>query len=422
MKLQIKTLSPIHIGNGEKYNGLSYKVNGGKVLFYDSTKIMENITYQYSERFIKWIEQRTTEVEHLEKQKRNEKDDQKRRTINQLLRNAQKKMSLKEFIENTIRDVNIKTKFSKNFVYSIEAKSQVYDNVDIDCFIKQNNKPYIPGTETKGAIRTSVLYTLLQEDTNWTWLKEEIESFWKKYKNDLQQIPDKKGKWVNEIKKRLVDGIGKLEEKLQAKLLRPDEKNDAKYDLLKLLHIGDSELKEPKDCLFVSNLDVKGLDRNVTLFQELCKKDQVFTCQGFKLDNNKTVLDRIGFNDEQKWIVADVKNIFQYCYEFSNRLLQEEISYFKKDNHSKIVEKLKNIQRQNKPESPVIRIGKNEGYFSLTIGLVVKDKDRTLYDNVLCHTTKNTSYTGNFPKTRRIVNLGNGDVDTCGWIKLQMIT
>ncbi|OGW04171.1 MAG: hypothetical protein A2Z59_05570 [Nitrospinae bacterium RIFCSPLOWO2_02_39_17] len=44
------------------------------------------------------------------------------------------------------------------------------------------------------------------------------------------------------------------------------------------------------------------------------------------------------------------------------------------------------------------------------------------YDNVLCHATKNTSYTGSFPKTRRVVNLGNNDMDTCGWVKLQIIT
>jgi len=171
--------------------------------------------------------------------------------------------------------------------------------------------------------------------------------------------------------------------------------------------------------LFISNLEVKGINRGFPIFQELCKKDQIFTCQGFKLDSNHTILDRLGFSDEQKQVVSDVRNLFRCCYEFSNRLLDEEIVY--QQYSSKIKERLNAIKNENKPDSPVIRIGKNEGYLSLTVGLIVKDKDRALYDNVLCHATKNTSYTGNFPKTRRIVNLGNGDVDTCGWVKLTKI-
>lgn len=420
MKLQIKTLSPIHIGNGEKYNGLSYIVDKGKVLFYDSDKIADNITQQYIERFTQWIEQRVSEIERLEKQKRDEREENKRRSLTQLLREAQKKLSLKEFIENSVRDVTIKNKFSSNFLYSLEARSQVYNNVDIECFIKQNNKPYIPGTEIKGAIRTALLYNFLQWDINWKWLKDEIEKFAKRHKDDLQQVAGKKGRVVNNIKKKLVADMGKLEERLQTQLLRPINHDDAKYDLLKLLHLADSELKNSQSCLFISNLKVEGINRSFPIFQELCKKDQIFTCQGFKLDNNKTIIDKLGFNDEQKWVVSDMKNIFQCCYVFSNKLLQEEIDYFTQHNFLQVVAKLQGIKQQNTKDSPVIRIGKNEGYFSLTMGLLVKDKDKTLYDNVLCHATKNTSYTGNFPKTRRVVNLQNNEQDTLGWVKLQV--
>ena len=55
MKLQIKTLSPVHIGNGEKYNGLAYIANRENVLFYDSNKIMENLTTQQKQRFTLWL-------------------------------------------------------------------------------------------------------------------------------------------------------------------------------------------------------------------------------------------------------------------------------------------------------------------------------------------------------------------------------
>ena len=146
---------------------------------------------------------------------------------------------------------------------------------------------------------------------------------------------------------------------------------------------------------------VEGINRGFLIFQELCEKDRVFTCQDFRLDNNKTILDKLGFNSEQKSLVLDIKNLLNCCYVFTERLLLEEINYFNEINNKQIVAKLQSIKQQNTPTSPVIRIGKNEGYLSLTIGLLVKDKDKDLYNSVLCHATKNTSYTGNFPKTRQ---------------------
>lgn len=418
MKLQLRTLSPLHIGNGEKYNGFSYIVNKGKVLFYDSGKVMENLTPKYSEKFMQWVEQITSEIEQLEKQRRSERNEQRKRDIHEKWKYAQRKLSLKELVEKTISVINIKNNFYHNCIYAIEAKSRVYDNVDIECFIKQNDKPYIPGTEIKGAIRTAVISTLLQKDENWNWFKEKLYNFKRIHGTSLQRIPGQKGRGVGDIKKHLVKEMSNIEGELQVKLLRVNNHTDAKYDLLKLLYIGDTNLKEPSQCLFVSNLETLRINRRFLLFQEFCKKDQTFTCQGFKLDNNKTILDKLGFSPEQKFILSDIKNLFQCCYEFSNKLLDEELAYnqFSAD----VKNKLKAIKAENKPDSPVIRIGKNEGYLSLTMGLLVKERDKTLYDHVLCHATKNTSYTGDYPKTRKVVNLGRSEQDTCGWVKLSI--
>ena len=93
----------------------------------------------------------------------------KKRKINQTLKDAQKKLSLKEFIENSIRDTTTKNKFNNNFLYSVKAETKIFSNVDIDCFIKQNNKSYIPGTEIKGAVRTAVAYHLLQNEDHWKY-------------------------------------------------------------------------------------------------------------------------------------------------------------------------------------------------------------------------------------------------------------
>lgn len=400
MILQIKTLSPLHIGNGEKYNGMSYfqdkRSSPVKLYYLEFDAIKSVLSVPQLQNFVDWI---TTErfpslFKFLRKI-----NDRNNAIANNLISRALYKIDL---------------------LFKEDPQQRIFLG-DIEAFLKQNNKPYIPGTEIKGAIRTATAYCLLQKNIYWERLNSELRNFTNRYNNELAQVSGQKGRRVNEIKKELVNKMGGLEDKLQGMLFRVKNNNDAKYDFLKLLHIGDTELKNPNACLFVSNLKVEGINKGFPLFQELCKKDQIFNCQGFKLDSNKTFLNNLGFSDEQKWVISDTKNLFQCCHEFSNRLLKEEIDYFAKLNINKIVTKLKNIEQQNKPDSPVIRIGKNEGYLSLTMGLLVKDKDKNLYDKVLCHATKNTSYTGNFPKTRKVVNLENGDVDTCGWVKLTLL-
>lgn len=441
MKLQIKTLSPLHIGSGEKYNGLSYiqdkRSSPAKLCYLEFDAIKSALSAQQLQNFADWI---TTErFPSLFKFLRN-LNDRNNAIANNLISRAVYKIDLL-FKEDPQQ---------RKFLGDIEAS------------LKQNNKPYIPATEVKGAMRTAIAYHILNADNEYTWLKKELIGLQSRFINifsllascrkkgndfliltELRSIPepefkklfgDKRGPEIfgkvranndprikiNTCKKVLVEKVGKIEEQLQNRLFRVNSKDDAKYDLLKLLHISDSETKDPSACLFVSDLKTLNISREFPLFQELCKKDQTFTCQGFKLDNNKTILDKLGFSSDQKWIVDDIKNVLQCCYEFSKRLLDEEIAYSQYP--PKVKEKLEAIKQQNKPDSPVIRIGKNEGYLSLTMGLMVKDKDEALYKNVLCHATKNTSYTGSFPKTRRIVNLVNGDTDTCGWVKLQLIS
>lgn len=443
MKLQIKTLSPVHIGNGEKYNGLSYiqdkRSSPVKLCYLEFDTIKSVLSAQQLQNFADWI---TTE---------------RFPSIFKFLRNINDRNN------TTANNLISKALYKIDLLFKEDPHQRIFLG-DIDSFLKQNNKPYIPGTEIKGAIRTAVAYKLLQSDGYWSWLRNELSNFQTKFKNsfallstcgkkgrdfltiaELKRIPNiefetlfgkkrgyeiaqkiSKGKdpeiTVNKIKEPLVKEVGKIEEGMQNILFRPNGKNDAKYDLLKLLMIGDSELKEPSHCLFVSDLKTLNISETFSIFQEFCKKDQTFTCD-FRLENNRIIVDKLGFNNEQKEVVSNVENLFQCCYEFSKRLLEEEIAYphYPPPVKDIIKDKLAEIKKQNEPHSPVIRIGKNEGYLSLTMGLVVKDKDKTLYDNVLCHATKNTSYTGNFPKTRRVVNLGNNDMDTCGWVKLSIV-
>ncbi len=411
MKLRIKTLSPVHIGSGESYNKLSLlqdRQHRPIKLHYITFEALKEVFNQgQMQQFSEWIiDQRFPDLSRF---LRDELNDQNFRLSNILQRKA---------------DYAIDLLFEENHKQGQYLKP-------IEGFIKQNNKVYIPGSEIKGAIRTAVLYYLLRENNSLynDHLKQRIEDFGERYKREIKEVRNKRlEKWMKEEKrikqKMLVPDMHKIEENIQKRVFRCGKNDDAKYDLLKNLFVGDTDSKSPSESLFVSNLETLNINRRFDVFQELCKKGIEFTCQGFDLQNNDLILSKLGFSNEQRWVVKDRTHLLKCCYEFSKRLIEEEESYFDPEQCPQIARRLEEIKSQNKEDSPVIRIGKGEGYLSLTVGLLVKDRDKTLYNNVLIHATKNTSYTGNFPKTRRIVNIGKDTLgkdtfDTLGWVKLK---
>ena len=128
-------------------------------------------------------------------------------------------------------------------------------------------------------------------------------------------------------------------------------------------------------------------------------------------------LDKMAFTDRQKQIVSGMDVILDYCFRFSSDLLQEEIQYFNDYHKDNIAAHLEEIKSQNSKESPVIRIGKDEGFNSLTVGMAIKKMAPDLYKNVLIHATKGKSYESGFPKSRKIIQW-NGKELTAGWVQL----
>ena len=122
MKLLLKTLTPVHIGNGEKYNGLSY---------------VEDIFANPKKVFI---------VEFDRIQKILNKRNWNLLQTGLCLRIIQVGFKYCKFALNKPQ---IQNEFKKTALYTLNNYSAEKIFRDIDCFIKQNNKPYIPGTEIK---------------------------------------------------------------------------------------------------------------------------------------------------------------------------------------------------------------------------------------------------------------------------------
>ena len=373
--LILKTLSPVHIGDGEDYNSFSFLARGSKLHFIDSTALQETLTQPQRDRLYQWLER-------------------------------ERNPSLYRFLIQELGDTRLITKAISKPRYSIALEGQPPQKVF--SFIKSSGKVYIPGTEIKGAFRTALLYKLMK---NAPW---------------------------HEVEMRVKKGLSKRknrDEEIQQLAFRPFSR-EANYDLLRLLQVSDSELKEPSEALIAAPLIFIGLRRNISEAQnyhEVLKPEIEFNLD-LKLQDDKfkpNFLDRFQFTSQQIKLVGSELSLFQCAYEFYDKVLKEEIlfhsktlqergisDYFKKA-HNSAINSLRDINAKNSPQTPLIRLGKHEGFLSLTLGLAIKDRNPEFYHNVLIHATKGTSYSFEFPKTRKLIRVGGKELPL-GWVQLRI--
>lgn len=411
MGYKLKVLSPVHIGCGEQYNAISYLLDRrnrpNKIYVLDGQAIFNSLNDGQKDKFVRWLE-------------------------------AERDPNLFKFLQDVLEDRNflLHGRIIAKALYSIPCFIGNEFLRDINAFIKQMLKPYVPGTEIKGAIRTAILYCIIQDDRNiQKWLEEELKNMLKEpIEFSNEQIIARCEDYINDVKNqrrpdfrkknKLSEKIKKIESLLQNKILNSYiEKFDAKYDILKFLQIGDSELIST-DKLAVSYVEPFNISNRFKIFYEFLCPDTELMLTSFKLEDEiskKVKTEKMNLSEDKKNIISSINTILQNCKIFSDDLLEEEISYYSDHGKANIVNHLKKIKEQNTINSPVLRIGKDEGYLSLTVGLAVKKINPDIYENVLIHTTKNKSYDSNhgglFPKSRKIVCWDKQEL-TSGWVKL----
>lgn len=437
VKYKLRTLSPLHIGCGETYNGLNYILQNKKIYIVNLDFFIEYLGADKSGKFSIWLEQNSNEISLIDSKIRIEKRrDPKSDLVNRLrtdLRKKKQNFTLINFIKTHLslsEQPSLINKLTDHSIYSAASSSKVFNDIEIISFIKQMRLPYIPGTEIKGAIRTAILYCTFVDDKK---IHKELEQEVNKMLNDSvgrnreftfkeyidavknQRKPDDK------IKKALVDSMGTITKLLEDKIFN-SRPNDAKHNVMKFIQIGDSTLLDYSN-LSVSYAEPYNISSKFRTYNEYLNPGIDIPITSFKTesDNSKNIkIDKMGFSKVQQQI-ASLKSILHCCYQFSQDTLEEEIGYFEKHGKINIVKHLQMIATFNTPESPVLRIGKDEGYNSVTIGLAVKKIMPELYNDVLIHTTKGKSYDekhgGPLPKSRKIVQWNKSEL-TAGWVQL----
>lgn len=372
MKCDIKVLSPIHIGSGEKYTASEYvkskaKTNKGNIL--NIIKRMDVSSYFSS----------------LDE---NKKDD-----------------LLRDLSNPNFNLGNFDSRISNSYVkYKAidKTKKEIYPSQEIAEAIKTLNELYIPGSSIKGAIKTAILF------------------------NELD------GRLISKISKNILSDNGSVIKKNYGSFMNdifasnkaPPKAPPAQWDIMKFLQVSDTNTIKSPTIYDVATVmasfkwgDNEFYSKNkrthepILIYLETIARGKKLS---FEIRNHYDydIFKSLGLDDKKHLI--DIKNIKRYIFNFSKSLIRNEIE-FSEDYEIDYLNKFYlNLEKQNSIDNPVLRVGGGSGFLATTVGLKIMDHDETIFERIR-KGTRGKTYDYSFPKSRKITQVGEMPL---GWIQL----
>jgi len=360
MRVRVKVLSPVHVGNGERISRLEFLVEKGRLKVYKFDRIISTIERipnpQLKNNAYLWFK-------------------------------TSKNLSLEEFLRN------FKLTLEPNYELEINGS---FNSSQVEEFIKTFEGPYIPGSELKGSIRHL------------------IACAWFMDKPDL--VIEKVRQLLNSGRAHDRKEQDKAEDYLENLVFYPKNETNAQFDVLKVLSIPDSQ-PLPYQSLRVEVPKLIGSNRTLLPCEAL--KEGVEFEMEININKNayrgletQRKLPEIGkhFSDEN----AFWSFLVDCSRKFYSKLLDEEISFFK-NRQSNTEEHLKRLKNYLNTGGVLLRLGKHEGILSTTLLLIVKEKDKALFDKFFKATQNGAREQTN--KTRRVNSQGL----TFGWLLLERL-
>ena len=283
------------------------------------------------------------------------------------------------------------------------------------------NRPYIPGSSIKGAIRTMLLSDLINNDEN------------------EQLFNDSSAHLNREIDKG--PPPGRRQEYPAKQMEESVFGRDPNRDLLRALQVSDTEpLKS--DALEIEMVWTVTLNQSNELVQKIDNgkeyKNYVEVIQGMKslgftikIDNllfRDHEKERLNFNDLQERTLQEIADV---CKFETNLLMQDEQEFFDHYDFLEIANKYDELIDQNKKLTGgafMLQIGWGTGYHSNTVTSWFTQGDkapinlmelRERYRLGRSRSNQALPYDKReFPKTRRVLYQGQNPIAPLGWVKI----
>ncbi|MYA70894.1 type III-A CRISPR-associated RAMP protein Csm5 [Candidatus Poribacteria bacterium] len=382
-KYQLEPLTPVHIGTGETLNFMDgcyadskwYHIDLDKVLKHPSTDI-NALTSEMAQRNFRW-------QRYLQ----------------------QRNMNPAEFS-----------------AYSLPCQQSPEAGDILEAIKTPDNRPYIPGSTLKGALRTVLLSEFIIKDDNL-------------FQNSLTHLQN----LINQKTR------GNPRRETPAKKIEQDAfGKDPNHDLLRALQVSDTETLA-SDTLEIGMAWTVTLNENEQLVQKIDNRQEyknfvqqiqpeqklTFTLKIDELLFREQEDRRLRFSDLQKNILRDVAKV---CRSDADVRMKDERSFFDYYHFTEIAnlyDELIELNERLSKDAFMLQIGWGTGYHANTVTAIFTDDDES--PDTLLRDLRNRfrlgesrSQRGNydkreFPKTRRILYQGQNPSAPLGWIKISPI-
>lgn len=369
MKYRIVTLSPIHIGNGNKISPIEYVADG------------------------------------------------KFHRINMDELFMDEKFDIDGFLEDTkMGSFYLGERYGgiakRHTLYSIDASNDAMNYIrlrkpEILEFIKTGGKPYIPGSSIKGAIRTAIMWYILKEDKE---LHLEFIKYIRRILQNKESRPDKKYV-ADEIEKKI---FGK----------------DPNHDAMRLMQISDTP---PLDfnSLKVGNVHILSTrrvgygEKKFNLIVEIIRENSIAPIE-IKIDE---FLERDDIVKELKFstnLIECIKNFGEICNEYARDLIKYEINFFRMIDDGKlkrVIDFYQNLYDETNKNAILLRVAWGTGWHGMTVGRLLDDDilERLRRTYNLGRRRDEQYFVKPFPKTRKVIFENGVAKYPLGWVKMEEI-
>ncbi len=322
--------------------------------------------------------------------------------------------------QDLLKDKNLLNKEALNRISkeSIKVAPQNYFR-EYHPFIKDiYQQPYVPGSAVKGALRTGILYGILQK-----MKMNNIKQYNKLVVQKIESIKHKKGNniaFLDNIERQSLQnfylnyrGLGKVE--------------NPHKDLLRAIKVSDSNSLSQNQTTI---MEIKVLNFN-NESQLYCKASVFVECLPaeteveFEISIDEHIYDIFKSGSTTESLpFEDIEDIFSFWKQLSKGIFADEYKYFefalnnRIDNHSKTrisINPLLNYYRRP-TEEVNFRLGWGSGLNSMTMLLLLEPKLRQQWGRVVSDRDFPL-----FPKTRKIIWDNDQLLSPLGWAKLDVI-
>lgn len=364
MKLRLETISPVHIGKGEKITSYS--------------------DYIYDDGYVYYIDYNKLENYMMKKNNMDDLiDDFVDIVRNQASSNKKRKYRLKDFFKE--HGLNY-----KDYTYNkLPANEEITE--EINRALCSGIRPYIPGSSIKGLIRTAFLY-----------------KHFSKSSIDLSKIlNDTKNPYIGQ------EVFGKYSQDIFKYIRVSDTTLFDKKDL-EIIKTHRENFKKKAEIPFIVEAIKAGtigeLDISINLKKENLWVDTIL----------KDFYEHKGWDKER--IVFDVVNTF------TKKILENEIQALKKANEEKYYDLInQHIMRFNEVEKllqsgegAILRIGFGKTFVANSIAMKFeKIEMKQIREKVFSTKSKKMHDYEPFPITRTIFYDNDGEKREMGWVRIK---